>query len=102
MRAESGAKASSHIACAAGFGCATLVARQDCSAHGWYDRWSQIEQAANLYDSGAVAHDLRIDCMMHRDCVTDQARYVFAEKILLLRSLLCLAYQPRGSYLAVQ
>lgn len=102
MRTESGAKASRNIACTAGVGCATLVARQDCSAHGWYDRWSQIEQAANLYDSGAVAHDLRIDCMMHPDCVTDQARYVFAEKILLLRSLLCLAYQPRVSYLAVQ
>lgn len=44
--------------------------------------------AANSYDSGVIAHDLRRDCMMHPDCVTDQARYVFAEKILLLRTLL--------------
>lgn len=101
-RAVSGAKASSNIACAAGSGCATLVARQDCSVQGWCDRWSQIEQTPSLYDSGAVAHDLRTDCMMHPDCVTDQARYVFAEKFLLLRSLSCLAYKPIVSWLAVQ
>lgn len=101
-RAESGAKTSRNIVCTAGVGCATLVARQDCNAHEWYDRWSQIEQAASLYDSRAVAHDLRTDCMMHPDCVTDQARYVFAEKILPLRSLLCLACRPRVSCLAIK